>query len=683
MERVEIKEEPILRSGFETNGNQSRESRNFLKSWALQREGNILLRALQQANNELNPHLKFTDKRSREKWDNLTEKVQVILTAGEQIEKKIAESDLYGANAATHAALILDMAKTFLIEETFRKREKLAKTDDKFCSAYGPFKKIGLFYYCDEVFVKIHGFNASEIIEQDRQISPSDYFSLQMKANLIASSLIKDKNKQALKKTLIESNDDASIGGYPKRRNEQIDQCCRQIASLTAMTPEYFNDILNRLFPNMTTMNDAEKEILQKARKIVEKTSALSQKIFNTILAPNSSEFPSLRNALEAYLNGENLYEKTIALFILRLTDSRKILKPYRKAREFALRNETYSLFYEQFGNCIKDYLDQFPQADRNAILTKEDTIMFLNDENQQNKFATFADFKSIIKDDAITRYIRQQQGSFPVDPQTVENWQGIIKPQAVLVVFSEGKNIPNIKINSGEIKIFFSYEGEEGEKHHLLFTINTGKEEIEWDFLEDPNDPEMQEMKNAVMLSVKSALQNVKEQIESANQQRQSEKKDASAFQLPETKAKKTKEEIYVPREKFEKPERPKPLTPLQQTLQETIETSSDAKVKKQIVFPKDETAKKRIIAFMETLTLEERESIEISIRRFNEEGIGSHQKLADRWDSGKQVYSLKKVGRHKQFRVLTVESDSKNGNGVQHEIFEIGRRRDILKKR
>ncbi|MDP2586133.1 MAG: hypothetical protein Q8P29_04615 [Candidatus Levybacteria bacterium] len=398
----------------------------------------------------------------------------------------------------------------------------------------------------------------------------------------------------------------------------------------------------------------------------------------NAILAPNSSEFLSLKDVLEDYLNRSPV-EKTVALLILGLNTAPKIVKVYRKARNFALRNESYSSFYERFGDCIKDYLEQFPQDAKNdtASLIKEDVIMFLNGESQQNNSATFTDLKTIIKDDIFKKRMQQR---FFVHPQEIPNWQGVLKPQAVLVVFSEENSNSNLRLKHGEIKIVFGYESEEGEKQHFAVTINPMKEEMDWNFLEDPNDPEMKEMKDAAMLSIKSVLHDVKRQIKSAIQGKPNGENNINTSPLAETKTKSIKEKIYVPREKSEKPVIQKPLTPIQQALNKEIATEIKPEIKRQICLEEERIKK---IMDRQNIPLDIQTRVTEKISEFNS-GTGYLKPLLLRDPNKKPILELR-VGK---FRVLVTEKatqngNSLNGNGISlFEVINVGARKDVFKK-
>lgn len=647
----EIKKTTALKTGFEAS-DQGYPRESYLDEKKYEKEQEILSKVTRDLASRVISSLKFPDRESNSQWGDLALRPKGLLNTTQAITETVGNTSLKGTIFETDIIYILTTAKDLLTLESIEKQRKLAIDNDFYHSRFREYERLTNFNINGNLFMKIGGISILDFFRK-ADITPAEYYNCMINAWLT-------KNQLAHDKILLKNNDELTAL-YPNTSKQLIQESCGQILGITDLTPQ----LVTLLFSHFPPSTNLGREIVQKAKNIVRRTDILEQKVFDVIFNPTSPFFLPLKEKLEAYLNNENPTVKILALQKLGLKTRDRVVNAYRKAKKRASENNEYSPFYAQLANLIKKYnIEECPQEFN--IFTRDDVIMFVNDNVVNKAIPTLKDLKSI----KMGILQKSSKLEYTINPSGID-WQGLIEPTAATVKFY--RDFPN------KTNIVLYYENDKGEKVKLSFDINTKnkEEKIDWDFLESPNDTEMEDMRNTALLSARSALLAVQKQAEIEHQ----EKQRARATNTTTPSIEKHKENTWIPREKKEKTTQLKPLFVIEETLRDKILPSAENGIKKHIDSPKDVD----IRTFMKNLSLENQEKIIERIKRFNEGGLGRFKALTDRKYHGKPVCELR-VG---DFRVLVVEADSKNGNGSNDvkkrlqsfEIVEIGDRKDIFK--
>ena len=127
-----------------------------------------------------------------------------------------------------------------------------------------------------------------------------------------------------------------------------------------------------------------------------------------------------------------------------------------------------------------------------------------------------------------------------------------------------------------------------------------------------------------------------------------------------------------YVRREREEKPEKPKLLTPIQAVLRSAIIIPEKIKAKSNIVLPSRNDLQNMMVG----ISPKNKGMISGKIDDFNQKGIGIFKAIPPAMYQGKPVHELVSG----KFRVLVIEAPNGNGdktNGIRKfEIFKISPR-------
>lgn len=420
---------------------------------------------------------------------------------------------------------------------------------------------------------------------------------------------------------------------------------------------------LDRLGTNVNTAT----EYIRWAKQFIDQARKLYQKPYATLLDPQSSDFPSLKQAIEVLLK-QTWADRMLAVHFLGLQETSRMYNLYRKARKFAQEDNNHD-FYNLLADVVLEYAEA-KSSDR--ILTHEDVIMLINGNVENHDVPTFEDLK-VIGDKA---FRKSSQKEYLVDPNQIEiDRSNLIMPPKISVEFPSG--------NSSKIDVALHYENKDKEMLDLAIQIDTKKGKLDWSFMDSPDDPEMKRMHDAIMLATKQILLDVQKQAEKKWQERQIASASGSqpSMVAQTTNGTKPKSETpYVPREKAEKTEKEKFLTPIQEALSEAIFDPSAKKVKRHITPLKEESMQQ----MMNGISPENKAFIRQKIQNFNERGVGKFKALPGYiTPEGKKVYEL----RANDYRVLLTEVSGVNGNGNnkihEFEVYKIGNRGKVFKPR
>lgn len=607
---------------------------------------------------EIEPYLeRISNERVRYSFYQNGETMGEIDKAGGNLWNILLKAGL-GQETLANLTFLVRSATSLLLSEEMKNQETIAKNCG-FEKEYAPFGQTNRLVLAGEIFVKIGGICVKDLMENPH-LSPISLYRFFMETYVVKKYLAHDE--------VLEQNSDIPYASsYPTIMKQKIDEAAEYGLAFSNLTPETLEKDLKKIFPNQA---GREKEILLKAQQTIKIVTKFRQRIYDTILNPGSPYFPALKDLLMSYLKDDRENIIIMSLRNLGLDYHYRMVGCYRRAKELSRQGQE-SEFYEFLAQSIRqkyiDYLKEDPLG--LAILTKDDFVS-ISDGNCDKNSETIPTLQDLrIMTNSIFQKSEGRQFFISEDGREEVNWDILVKPKTAAFAFPKGTH--------QKCNFLLCYENDTGETLNIFFKVDAQKGLADWSFLESPDDPEMAEIKNTFLIVAKSILGVTQKKVEAEYRERQkaksAEKEPIAPTQIGVIAKPK---EPYVPREKEGKPKQSRPLTPIQEVLENGISTLIVGKVKTIISLSKDT---EDIEDFMTGISPENRSKIIEGLRRFNEDGVGRFKALRMTYN-GKTTYELR-VG---DFRVLAVEK-KENGNGTnnvrQLGIFEIGNRKEIFK--
>lgn len=528
--------------------------------------------------------------------------------------------------------------------DSLRKMRTLAK-GKRYELKFTPFLDLLEYRYAGPINIHIEGVSLRDLMDEKRELTPAQIYEL-----IIGSDMLK-RNKEHNKAQ--KENSENLQGMYPNFTKLQIELATSDVLAAIDIPKDTLSSYA-------VTKDDTQKESIEWSKRLIGRITSLHESIYKTLLNPESPNFLSMKGILENHLN-KSWIEKMMAIYFLGLKSNSKIYELYRKSRSFSLEGNN-SNFYKLLGKNILEYVDGLS---RKGILTKDDNIMILENENKEAKTTPMIEN---IRNIANGIFQKSSNVTYPIDTEKV-NWGDLVKPTTCIVNFPQ-KNPRSITVN-------FHYENEEGEELDLKVSFDTKREQIDWSFIESPDDPEMKEMKNAVMFATKQILLEIQKQAEKEWQEKQISKNPTNGKSI--TSPKNEHATGYVPKEKEEKPEPQPVLTPIREVLESNISLPQQEEVRRHIILPLQE----ELDVMISSISSENQKMILNKLEEFNKEGKRRLKSLRPLQYKGKPVFEL----RSGDFRILVTEASNgngeKNGNAHNFEIYKIENRREVFKKK
>ena len=251
-----------------------------------------------------------------------------------------------------------------------------------------------------------------------------------------------------------------------------------------------------------------------------------------------------------------------------------------------------------------------------------------------------------------------------------------MVPPNSIRVEFPKG--------HSGIFNIYFDYENDQGESTTLEFNFDTRKNMFDWKpFIEATNDPEMASLRKSALIASYSILSQIQKQVEEEYQQKQQQR--LTRTQMPQHTSKQShSKEPYVPRLREKRPERPRPLFPIQEILQGKVSLPlhpEQSRVKNQIVLNDDQGINKTA----GNLSNHDRHLVAKAIEEYNQKGIGQFKKLTYTGGEKTPLFTLRvNTGSGGGgVRVLMREAPDihKEENTRSFEVIDIDYRKNIYR--
>lgn len=651
--RQEIKRPRMLKTGFEA-ADEGYSMGCYLDEDRYNQEKDTLSKIRRGLSGELISSLKFSNKKDANEWDLLSNRIIQIDGASKGIEEAFNRTVIKGTIIGNDVTHLIAVARDLMTLETMEEQKKIAKRNDFYHKGFEPYEQPTIFDLCGNLNMKIGKLSILDIV-RGKNVSPTEYYDCQINAFITRLCLVHDE--------VLSKNENTFSNLYPNKSRQFIQESTGQILGMADLSPE----IADQIFSHIISKDDVTTDVINRIKDIVKQTDLLEQNVFNAILNPRSNFFPTLKILFEKYFNNDNPTIKVLALQKLGLRLKDRKIKGYRKAKKLATENGENGQFYANLADAIRKIsIEESPQELN--ILTHDDVVMFLNGDST-NSNASFEELRKL-RMEIVPKLSKDE---YVISPSEIE-WHGLIEPTSVSFKFNRDFQ--------SKFKVTFHYENERGEKTELDFDIDTksNKESIDWDFLESPDASEMQGMKNAAMLSVRSALFAVLEQIESEHKERQKAKSTVIVPQSEEAPTKKHEQrDVYVPREKEEKLKQQK-LSFVERISQEEISPTRSGI--KSYIDNEDPNFEKLIEDLPDLI----QNQIRKGVLELKSGIVNKFKALSPMKYNGKPVYGLT-VG---DYRVLAIEANLNdnglNGSGEKLRRFlpiQVQNRKDIFKKK
>jgi hypothetical protein len=487
-------------------------------------------------------------------WNEVENKRDLILNSMASLTGKLRmiKFDKYETNGYIY--FLLKTAKDLLIIENLDEQEASA-SNHKFFGLYHPIRQLLEAHMGVSLRAKIGEISLFDIF--NNKSKPSDYYSVTVEAALATNN--NNQDKFLPKKTGNKLIDDSI-----NLARESIFNACLQTIATSIITPDEFSKF------SQLNLKKGEQEIVNRAIKLVKQTSQIKKTIIeNIFLKYDTNNFESERKVLETYLN-EN--SAGVALDLLGLSELKILLLGYRMSKK--LINEDPS-FYGKLEKHIKDYSKTIPQAYK--VFSSDDTNLFLNNENKQPlpPAPTFEELKE--KSGQIIKF-SPSKTEHDVDPQIIISNEFNLPQKIILKFLSMNPENPKFSVT-------LLYEPEKNKVFESIFIVHAKDQELSWNFLEEPIDPDMKLMRDAVMRYIGDILLAVQGNLQAKYLQDQKKTEPTVKKLAPAEK------QIYEAR--VEKITRPKTLTPMQEERNGMgIHIDKKLETKKYIILPKNTDA-------------------------------------------------------------------------------------------
>lgn len=638
---------------------------DFLTVKEHKKEQAALKARLQEAAGKVKGHIELPDAKSESQWNNLVIRPKHLSNAEESLRNIIVgfPERIRNSIYAHNLGFIFRSATYFSILEVFEREKQMAEMYG-FLDLYSPLVELSQFMMCGEIIPKIGGVSIRDVM-RNQKLSPSSFARFCIEATFV-------KKKFTHQTVLSENSENPLTTAFPNIAKNNIQEAAGQIIALTDTRPEDLDLLLDYLLPNPPKQT---KEIIETAKKMVKRFSELRGYVLNTLVNPNSSYFPSLKETVENYLIDIDEETRISALQKLGLNTYDDTAYVYRKSRELARLQDNNS-FYDLLANSIRKLIEEFPQE--TVILTEDDIPLFVRTDQprQEQPLPTPEQLRKLAGD----IYQKTTQREWILEPVNLElfNSTSLIPPVSTKVLFPKG--------NSRTFIITLSYENEQGEAVDLELEFDTRKSAFDCvPFVPSPDDAKMRDMKNASLLASHAIMLDVQKQVDREHQERQREKatKMHPVIQPKPSVAKPVPGTPYAPREKEKALPRPRPLTPIQEVLQSEITLPFEQKrIKNQIILPPKEALDK----MTESLSSEDRALVIKRAEEYNQRNVGTFKMLRFPGKEDKPLFTLRvNCGTGGGIRVLMheVPNHTEGSNTRVFEILDIDYRKNIYRKR
>jgi len=406
--------------------------------------------------------------------------------------------------------------------------------------------------------------------------------------------------------------------------------------------------------------------VAPRAKRLIGKTAEFHNRLFGTVSNPDDEELVEIKPVIQNYI-GETASMRGYLIHLMTLGELAKVQQIYRKAK--AMRGHVHhGEFYSQLSDMLLQYSEIHP--DFTQLHTQNDLAELYSPNGTvfDDSTPTMEDFRQQVAGIISIKPRDVYEFSFDQEMLDTIEWGEVTAPQSANLTFNSQKSMA--------LSVVFYYEGEiEQAKVILGMYPKTGI--FDWNFIEDPQDPEMQQYSNAVKIVIGQILANVRNRLSDQRQKKRADNNPAPPSINSPTKG----DTVYeVPVEKTEDTEnggqaiykRPKAkASKAGDTAGSTPHAEMEQEVKRTIVIPEGEIFED----LLSPLSPEDQRRARAGIVEANNRGVAGIKLIETA--KYERLWSLR-IG--KGIRVLLREAGVEDGLS-KYEIIDARRRGDIYK--
>lgn len=307
------------------------------------------------------------------------------------------------------------------------------------------------------------------------------------------------------------------------------------------------------------------------AINLMQKISAIRNKVHETIIDPSNAEFPQLKRTVEKYMSDESIERVDSVYYMTNQQDDAYIdfYRAVEKLRAKGIYPEFYANILERMIESNKEYL-----LDKKLVSFDELQSIF---ESQLDNTESVNELDSVTHIFEIANKIMSQSRlrKFKLESEEIVT-NSIKKPQNITIsLYSDNPK-----------KITISYMFNELDGKALEVTYDEKSQTLDWHLMQEMDS----EIKQIIQSNSQTVLETVQSKIEQEKEQKNAERQ-ARAQQIGakrRSSGRSRNRQRPVPYEKFDKTEniRP-PLTHIQRTLEEEVFVDQEVGLKRSIELP------------------------------------------------------------------------------------------------
>jgi len=577
----------------------------------------------------------------QKKWNYLEDRRLEIHNGGNLLIKAVKDSNPGKEEVKSAMIALLKTSRNLLLIDILDNEVSLAKKNNVDCR---PLAEIIKFRNCSEALMKIEGFSIADFLKGGN-FKSSQY----LKSVVEATTARGDDDSYS--KILSENADSPTIKEYPTFAKQALHYACEQLAIFSVITPEIFDEV------KVPYQDEGGKKIVSKAKEIIQQGMNIRRDLLKVISSPNSPDFPEMSKTLEGYLDQDDLYIRTHALLKLGLNDPEYEIWAYRMAKIMLSKNEQYHDFYAKLMHSIERFTEDYPREV--TIFTSEKTLKFLSDSNlDEEKIPSLEDIRKI-NEQIFKESLNHRNLKYEISPNVVDFHGTEVLKKIQIEFVSQG--------DPTKVTVFLY-----GDHDSLAIGIDTKRNDVDWNSLDDPNEPKMKGMKNSAKLLTRSILLALKEKV-IAEKIKHLQDIKGSMPEEPAIPTPKMPKRVRTFREKIKIDIQQKPIgiekikLDLENNGNQNKTTEKNG-VKRHVIVPEDTERPKNIDEEKWKIILQR-------VKRFNEDGIGDFKMIEKTKHDPVPLYRLR---LDKDYRLILIKSDQKNNGSQPYKLHQVLKRKN-----
>ena len=623
--------------------------RSFIDQSELQKEASQLSSSLRLAlQRQSGTAIGFGSQREASRWTALEERIQDLIAIAAVQNRVVSEIEEGNPSSRTYLEIALYHCGTLGVELTLRSalKDQLALANKTGVGDYfTEYARLVDFSNGYLTAIKIDGVALADFIDPKiAKKSPVLYFQYLTLAEMSAYHLFYNQ--------VVDDNQGTVAAEFPNHTKWNVNVLSTKVSLLMGYIEAGI--IKGQAISVRSPLDD----VYRAAARIIEGVHAVRNKTRKVLLNPKDPDSIAIREIAGVFLKSPLLDERIHILQILGLNKISELFSTYRQA--YQLASSDGGEFYLDLVMEIRDFIEEISSS--RDILNDDDIGFFLKGDTDV--------LQSSSPEEEITsqgRFINEitsqtSQRLFEINPAILD-LGNLAEPQLIEVNL-DGNRPRKFTIN-------LVYNNELDEEVEIVYAIDTTKQAFDWNFLEDPANPE-----NARITTMRNQLIRLASTLLSTIAQQEDEKK---RFRNT-PKALREEQTTSVKRERNDDP-----IYALRKQVRAELRSAGAEDSGEIDIMPALEKGKVKNIIDLDSNELTRRVHVGVedaqnvfgSIRDYNERGVGEFNRKRKRGSDGKPRYTL----RAGNLRVLARETSSERGIR-RFEILDIRNRKDVYSK-